>query len=274
MVEAQLKVDAIGEVCPIIIAVAVPEPVCPVFSISGQHYLHKAANMVALVAADNVCIRVVRSAVYIQIVTLVLPVQVDGNVIVCIHLVTRHTVDILVCVHGRCRFFPAKRSILFVTDVVPRFFLVFSSGIFQNLGVHRFSIGLHVSVLIHHIHGFNALSISCKLQLLFVDVDGISNAQLFKLKLKAYRIGVSAAHGSLAGVHRDSQRDGETFLPIYVKIALPGLLCNRQRKHRLFLSISVLLSILPPTSSTFTDRITARVCRQAIPRQHLTAFVL
>ena len=178
MVQAQLKVDAIGEVCPIIIAIAVPEPVRPVLSIYGQLDLHIAANMFALVAADGfiTTTSVIRSAVHIQPVPLVLPVQVDGNVIVCIHLVIRHTAGILVCVHGRCRFFPAKSSICFVTAIAPRIFFVISSGIFQNLGVHRFSTGFHCSVRIHHIHGFNALPIGCKLQLLFVDVDEISNA--------------------------------------------------------------------------------------------------
>ena len=249
MVQAQLKVDAIGELVPIVVAVIIPEPVRPCCTvICGHLHIHIAADASALIAVSAFTI-VIRSAVHIQPVALVPPVQVDGNVIVSIHLASSH---ILVCVHGRCRFFPAKSGIRFVTAIAPRIFDVISSGIFQNLGVHQFSTGFHFSVPIHHIHGFNVRPGTCKLQLLFVDVDEISNA-LFASngKLKAYRIGVSTAHGSLAGVcHLNSQRDVKVLLPIYVKFAL-SLLPYYQIKLRLLLfRVSSIFVIHPLTFVT------------------------
>ena len=87
MVEAQLKVDAIGELSPIVVTGLLPEPARPVRSvICGHLHIHKAGNLVALVTV-GVFIRVIRSAVHIQPVPLAHKVQVDGlGFIVCLKI--------------------------------------------------------------------------------------------------------------------------------------------------------------------------------------------
>ena len=70
MVQAQLKVDAIGELVPIVIAITLPEPIRPILSIYGYLHIHMAADSPALVAAGVFTI-VICSAVHIQPVPLV-----------------------------------------------------------------------------------------------------------------------------------------------------------------------------------------------------------
>ena len=92
-------------------------------------------------------------------------------------------------------------------------------------------------------------------------------------KLKAYCIGVSAAHGSLAGVcHLNSQRDVKAVLPIYVKIVL-SLLCYNQMKLRLFCFTVSSNFVIHPHIFPAVRRTDGRVCRQAIPCLHLPALV-
>ena len=90
MVQTQLKLDAIGELSPIVIAVRLPEPARPVRSvICGHLHIHTTADASALIAVAlfTTNTSVIRSAVHIQPVPLAHKVQVDGlGFIVCLKI--------------------------------------------------------------------------------------------------------------------------------------------------------------------------------------------
>ena len=120
-----------------------------------------------------------------------------------------------------------------------------------------------------HIHSLQALiffseitaragGFACQLDLLPIDIDDISKALFGKVKLKAYRIGVSAAHGSLAGGrHGNRKFIGRTSDPLHILFKRSARLhfcCREAERFRVRL-------ILPLTVSRY---IVTRPFRQRI----------